>query len=134
MLCANIGWYWLSGSGEEDFLISSTHFRYFVIISLWKRVGPFIWNWLGGTGEDENVESVQTEGRRTTGDQESSFELSVQVSWKIMGRTQICTERKTDGQRERQTDRETDRQSDSYISPEISVRVYTKQVPFSGRL
>ena len=43
MLCAKIGWYWLSGSGEEDFLISSTHFRYFVIISLWKRVGPFIW-------------------------------------------------------------------------------------------
>ena len=47
-----------------------------------------------------------------------------------MDRTQICTFRKTDGQRERQTDTETDRQSDSYISPEISVRVYTLQWAF----
>ena len=54
-----------SGSREEDFLIASMYFRYFVIISPWKRVGPFIWtnlnslhprmhcvkygwNWLGG--------------------------------------------------------------------------------------
>ena len=43
MLCAKVGWNWLSGSGEEDFLISSMYFRYFVIISPWKRAGPFIW-------------------------------------------------------------------------------------------
>ena len=30
------------GSGEQDFLISSIYFCYFVIISPWKRVGPFI--------------------------------------------------------------------------------------------
>ena len=42
MLCAKIVWKRLSGSGEEDFLISSINFCYFVIISPWKRVGPFI--------------------------------------------------------------------------------------------
>ena len=29
MLCAKIGWNWLSGSGEEIFLISSMYFRFF---------------------------------------------------------------------------------------------------------
>ena len=29
MLCAKIGWNWLSGSGEEIFLISSMYFCYF---------------------------------------------------------------------------------------------------------
>ena len=43
MLCAKIDWNWLIGSGEENFLIMSMYFRYFVIISLWKRAGPFIW-------------------------------------------------------------------------------------------
>ena len=43
MLCTKFGWYWLRGSGEEDFLISSMYFRYFVIIYPWKRAGPFIW-------------------------------------------------------------------------------------------
>ena len=43
MLCAKIGWNWLSGSGEEIFLISSMFFHHFVIISTWKRAGPFIW-------------------------------------------------------------------------------------------
>ena len=37
------GWNWLSGSGEEDFRISSMYFRYFIFISPWRRVGPFIW-------------------------------------------------------------------------------------------
>ena len=67
MLCAKFGWNWPSGSVEEDFLISSMFFRYFVIISPWKRAGPFIWtnlnplyprmlcakfgwNWLSGSG------------------------------------------------------------------------------------
>ena len=43
MLCAKFGWNWLSGSGEEDFYISSIYFPYFVIISLSKSAGPFIW-------------------------------------------------------------------------------------------
>ena len=59
-----------SGSGEEDFLILSIYFWYFVIISPQKRVGPFIWlklnplhprmlcakfgwNWLSGSGEED---------------------------------------------------------------------------------
>ena len=42
VLCAKFGCNWPSGSGEEDFLISSMYFRYFVIISPWKRAGPFI--------------------------------------------------------------------------------------------
>ena len=84
MLYAKFGWNWPSGSGEEDFLISSMYFRNFVIISPWKRVGPFIWthlnplhprmlcakfgwNWPSSSGEeDENVKSLQTD--RQTGD------------------------------------------------------------------
>ena len=47
MLCAKFGWNWPSGSGEEDFLISSMYFHYFVIISPWKRVGPsFEQSWI----------------------------------------------------------------------------------------
>ena len=83
MLCTKFGGNWPSGSGEEDFfLISSTFFHYFVIISPWKRAGPFIWtnlnplyprklcvkfgwNWPSGSGEvDENVKSLRQ--RRTT--------------------------------------------------------------------
>ena len=45
--CAKIDWNWLSGSGEEDFLISLMYFHYFIIISPWKRVVTFIWkNWI----------------------------------------------------------------------------------------
>ena len=33
---------WPGGSGEEDFLILSMYFRYFVINSSWKWAGPFI--------------------------------------------------------------------------------------------
>ena len=70
MLCTKFGLNWLSGSGEEDFVISSMNFRFFVIISPWKRAGPFIWknlnplhqsmlcaksgwNWLSGSGEED---------------------------------------------------------------------------------
>ena len=70
MPCAKFGWNWPSGSGEEDFLISSMYFSYFVIISPSKKVGPFIWtilnplhprmlcakfgwNWPSGSGEED---------------------------------------------------------------------------------
>ena len=70
MLLAKFGWNWPGGSGEEDFLISSMYFRYFVIISPWKRARPFIWtnlnlfhlrmlcakfgwNWPCGSGEKD---------------------------------------------------------------------------------
>ena len=95
MLCANFGWNWLSGSGEEIFLISSMNFRYFVIISPWKRAWPFIWrnynphyprmlcakfgwNWRSGSGEDENVKSLQTDGQtdRQTMDERWSEKLT----------------------------------------------------------
>ena len=42
MLCAKLGWNWLSGSWE-DFLITSIYFLYFVIISPLEKAGPFIW-------------------------------------------------------------------------------------------
>ena len=42
MLCSKFGWNWPSGSTEEN-QISSMYFHYFVIISPWKRAGPFIW-------------------------------------------------------------------------------------------
>ena len=43
MILAKFGWNWLSGFEEAFFLISSIYFHFFVIISLWKRAGPFIW-------------------------------------------------------------------------------------------
>ena len=81
MDCAKFGWNSTSGSGGEDFLISSMYFCSFVIISPWKKAGPFIWknlnplypkllyakfgwNWSSGSGEeDKNVKSLQTDGR-----------------------------------------------------------------------
>ena len=36
------GWIWSRGSGGEDFKISFMYFRYFVIMSPWKRAWPFI--------------------------------------------------------------------------------------------
>ena len=50
MLCAKIGWNCLSGSGEDDFLILSMYFHYFVIISSWKGWGPsFVQTWIPST-------------------------------------------------------------------------------------
>ena len=102
MLCAKFGWNWLSGSTEEDFLISSMYFGYFCNYLPLERAGPFIWtnltplhprmlcakfgwNWPSGSGEEDvNVKSLQTDGwtdrRRTKGDQKISLELSAQVS------------------------------------------------------
>ena len=38
---AKFGRNWHSGSGEEDFKIFSMYFRYFSIISTWRKAGPF---------------------------------------------------------------------------------------------
>ena len=43
MLCAKFGWNWPIGSWEDDFLISSMYFCYFVHISPWKKAWPFMW-------------------------------------------------------------------------------------------
>ena len=46
MHCAKFGSNWSSCSGEKDFFLISSmyiYFRYFAIISPWKRAGPFIW-------------------------------------------------------------------------------------------
>ena len=66
-----------------DFQNSFMYFRYFVIISPWKRAWPFIWlnsnllhprmlcakfgwNWSRGSGEEEeNVKSLQRQRRQT---------------------------------------------------------------------
>ena len=91
ILCAKFGWNWLSGSGEEDFLILSLFFPYFCNYLPWEKGGalhlnkleslhPRILcaklgrNWPSGSGEvDENVKSLgqrkrqrQQRQRRTT--------------------------------------------------------------------
>ena len=43
MIYAKFAWNWPSSYGEEDLLISLIYFCYFIIISPWKRAGPFIW-------------------------------------------------------------------------------------------
>ena len=72
-----VPWNWPSGSGEQDFNISSMYFHYFVNSSPWKRVRPLIhldkleslyhrmicakfgWDRSSGSGEeDENVKSL----------------------------------------------------------------------------
>ena len=108
MLCVKFGWNWYSGSGEEDFLISSVYLWYFVIISPWKRAGPSSeQTWILFTQRCFMLCSVQIvpvvldkkmkiwnvydindndDGRRTTCDQQSSLELSTQVSLKYNGK------------------------------------------------
>ena len=92
MLCAKFGWNWSCGFREEDFLILSMCFRYFVIISPWKRAEPFIWinlnplhpkdvliqvwfklvQWfLRRRWNCEKFTDGRTDGRRMTGDQKS---------------------------------------------------------------
>ena len=83
MFVAKFGCNWSSGSGEENYLISSMYFCYFLIISPWKKTGPFIWtnlnplhqrmlcakfdlNWPSGSGEDENVKSLRQQQQWTT--------------------------------------------------------------------
>ena len=83
------------------FLISSMHFRYFVVISPWKKAGAFIWtnlnplyprmlcakfgwNWPSGSGEeDENVKSLQTDRRtdRRTDRQTTDDRWSEKLTW-----------------------------------------------------
>ena len=76
MLCAKFDLNWPSGFGE-DFLNLSMYFCNIVIISPWKRAGPFKWtnlnslhpmmhsakfgwNWPSGSGEeDENVKRLR---------------------------------------------------------------------------
>ena len=96
---AKFGWNCPSFSGE-DFLISSMYFRYFVIISPWKRAGPFIWtnmnplypwmlcakfgwNWPSGFWvEVKNTKSLQTEGQTDDGWQAiGKGHLSLQLRW-----------------------------------------------------
>ena len=88
-----------------NLLISSMYFCYFVIITPWKRAGPFIWtnlnplysrmlcakfgwNWPCGFGEvDENVKSLQTDGQtnirtdRQTGLQNTDERWSEKLTW-----------------------------------------------------
>ena len=81
MLCAKFGWNWPSGSGEEDFLISSMYLRYFIIISPWPS---------GSGEEDENVKSLQTDeqtDRQADGQTDDGWQvirkahLSFQFRW-----------------------------------------------------
>ena len=71
MPCAKFGWNWLSGSGGEDFFISSMYFCYFIIISPGKGEGPsfeqtwipftqgcFVWNWPSSGEEDFLISSM----------------------------------------------------------------------------
>ena len=81
-------WFWR----RTFFLLLSMYFRYFVIISPWKRLGPsFEQTWIPFTLNENGpvvlekmkmwkVYYGQTNSRRTPGDQKSSLELSGQVS------------------------------------------------------
>ena len=91
----------------------SIYFRYFLIISPWKRAGPFIWtnlnplhprmlcakfdwNWSSGSGEeDENVKSLQTD-RRTDGQtdrQTTDDRWSEQLTWAFSsGELKTCNQ------------------------------------------
>ena len=70
MICAKFGWNWPSGSaGGKKLKIGLCTFCTFVIISPWKKEGPFIripitkkmicakfgWNWPSGSGEEDFV-------------------------------------------------------------------------------
>ena len=71
MLCAKFGWNWLNGSGEEDFWISSIYFRYFIIISPWRMVGPFIWTNLNLL--HQMIFSAKFSGKYPSGSEKEDF-------------------------------------------------------------
>ena len=87
---------------KNFFLFSSIYFRYFAIISPWKRAGSFFfltnlnpfhprvlsvkfeWNWLSGFGEDENVKFTDGRTDRQTDDGQQVIRkthLSFQLRW-----------------------------------------------------
>ena len=92
---AKFGWNWQNSSGEEGLYILLIHFCYFIIISNWKRMWPFIWtnlnslhprmccakfgwNWPSGSGEDQNMKSLQTDNSRQA---ITKAQLSFQIRW-----------------------------------------------------
>ena len=105
MLCAKFGWNWPSGFGEEVFLISSVYFSLFrnylplekgralhfnklespspknALCQVWLKLAQWFWRrrWKCEKFTDRQTDR-RTDGRRTTGDQKSSLELSAQVS------------------------------------------------------
>ena len=98
MLCVKFGWNWPSGSGEEDFKISTfcIHIVRFVcfcfsillLSPLYEKILCAKFDWNGGE-EDENVKNSQTvrrtDRRLTTGDQKkSSLELSASIWYTFM--------------------------------------------------
>ena len=85
---AKFDWNWPSGSGEEDFLISSIYFHYFVIISPWQRAVPFIWTNLNPLHSRMFCASLVDSGRVV-------LETKMKM-WKGL---------QTDGQTDRRTDR-----------------------------
>ena len=81
MLCAEFGWHWLSGFGEEDFLNFVNLFSLLLNYLPLEKSGPFIWtnlnsfhprmlcakfgwNWPSGSWEEvKNRKSLQTDWR-----------------------------------------------------------------------
>ena len=99
MLWAKFGWNRPTRSREKDFKNFVNLFSLFRNISLWEWAWPLIltnlnplhlrmlypmsdWNWSNGSEEVKNVKSLQIDSRRTTGVQNSSFELSAQLRFK----------------------------------------------------
>ena len=112
------------------------YFPDYVIISPWKRVGIFVstilnplnqrmlcakfrLNWPSDPGKDENVKSVQTDGRtngqteerRTTGNQKSSGELKTMSNENYLVHTlnekrkrRVITLRERERERERESE------------------------------
>ena len=99
MLCAKFGWNWLSGSGVEFFYMTTMYFSFFIIISPWKRVVPFIWsnlnplharmpcakfgwNWPSGSGEeDENVKVYRRTDKRTDRQTDEAQKVIKKLTW-----------------------------------------------------
>ena len=100
MIYAELGWKWPSGSWE-DFKNLSMYFRNFIIISSWKRVGPFIWrnlnplhirilcakfgwNWPTGSGvRDENVKSLRQQWRREQRQRRQQTNRKARLSFRL---------------------------------------------------
>ena len=92
MLCAKIGWNWVSGSIEENYKFS--HFRYYIPLERAKpphlnklestlskdALCQFGWNWPNGSREDENVKSLWTDGQ-TYRESIRKDHLSFQHKW-----------------------------------------------------
>ena len=94
LLCAKFGWNWPSGSGDEDFKISSMYFRYLCNYVPFEKGGALHLNKLESPSPKDALCQVWLK--------------LAQWFWRRIWKCEKFTDKRTDGRTDRQTDRQTE--------------------------